>query len=126
MLRSLRDGDCFDTPPQPVERYQVQKVESPLSIRRFNQKCRTIPAGKVLRVETLAPATMRWTADDWRTAHDTRTEDSGVGMHFADLRTRKLRDGSVIVFTFLFLWTESQEWQNANFQVKVGGTGAAP
>lgn len=122
LLRSLHDGNCFDTPPQPVERYQVKKVGSPLAIWRFNQKCRTIPPGKVLRIETLAPATIRWSADDWSTVQDTRTEDSGVGIHFADLPTRKLRDGSVIVFTFF--WMEAQQWQGENLQVQVGGTAA--
>ena len=56
LLRSLSDGRVFDMPPQPVERYQVQKVISSLRSWQFNQKIRTIPAGKKLRVEVLAAA----------------------------------------------------------------------
>ena len=44
-----------------------------------------IPAGKLLRLEVLAPAVVRWSADDWLTTHDAPTRDTGLGVHVADL-----------------------------------------
>ncbi len=45
LLRSLRDGQVFDMPPQTVQRYQKDKVTSPRRLWRFNQKLRSLPAG---------------------------------------------------------------------------------
>lgn len=47
LLRSLSDGRVFDMPPQPVQRYQVEKIESPWLIWRFNHKLRSLPAGQI-------------------------------------------------------------------------------
>jgi glucoamylase len=63
LLRSLRDQRVFDMPPQPVQRYQVDKTDSLLRSWRFNQKIRSIPPGKKLRIEVLAAARIHWTMD---------------------------------------------------------------
>ena len=118
LLRSLREGQMFDTPPQPVKRYQVDKIESPLAIWRFNHKCRDIPPGRVLRVELLAPAMVHWSADDWRTAHDSKTVDTGLGSHIVDLPTDSLPAGSSVLFTLL--WLETGQWQGEDFELTVG------
>src|SRR6266536_2737696 len=57
-------------PPQPVERYQTRPW-------RFNEKPRSIPAGKKLRIELLAAARVHWTADEWATTHDDDTGEIG-------------------------------------------------
>ena len=56
LCRSLRDGRVFDLPPQTVQRYLAGTARtSPYG--RFNNKMRTMAAGRILRIETLAPAT---------------------------------------------------------------------
>ncbi|MBE0616538.1 MAG: hypothetical protein IH608_01250 [Proteobacteria bacterium] len=107
----------FDTPPQTVERYQVQKTGSPNAIWRFNHKCRTLMRGKTLRLEVLAPATVRWTDDGWRTAHDTPTVDTGLGVHLADLATGEIPAGGTAEFTFC--WTAAGSWEGRNFSITV-------
>ena len=52
LRRSLRDGRLFDLPPQTVQRYLKEKTASPRLVWRFNHKIRSLPAGKMLRVET--------------------------------------------------------------------------
>jgi glucoamylase len=118
LLRSLRDGRLFDMPPQTVERYQVQKVPSAFGIWRYNDKCRGIPAGKRLRIEVLAPALVHWSANDWQTVQDTRTVDSGLGVHFGDLPTEALPVGSTVRFTFL--WLDVNRWEGVDFDVVMG------
>ena len=117
LLRSLRDGRVFDMPPQPVQRYQVDRVVSAVATWRFNHKCRSIPRGKRLRIELLAPALVHWSLDGWRTTHDSRTEDSGLGVHFADLPTDTLPPGGRVVFTLL--WLTGDRWEGVDFTVAV-------
>lgn len=118
LLRSLREGRVFDMPPQAVQRYQVEKVTSPFAIWRFNHKCRRIPVGNRLRVEVPAAALVHWSGDGWRTVHDTRTGDSGLGIHFADLPTEGLPAGETVTFTFF--WLEEDRWEGVDFALTVG------
>jgi len=115
LLRSLRDGRVFDMPPQPVQRYQVERTTSPFAIWRFNHKCRSMTAGRILRVETPGPAIVRWSADNWKTASDATMKDTGLGIHVADLPTGGLAHGTTISLTFL--WSEADRWEGRNFDI---------
>jgi glucoamylase len=117
LLRSLRDGRVFDMPPQTVQRYLVEKTGSPFAVWRFNHKCRTMAAGKALRVETLAPAQVHWSADGWLTSEDSETRDTYLGVYVADLETSSLAPGAQLDFTFY--WPEASHWEGVNFTVKV-------
>ncbi len=117
LLRSLRDGHVFDMPPQPVERYQENDTSSPYAIWRFNHKVHRIMAGDILRLEVLAPATVRWSSDGWQTSHELPTTDTSLGVCSADLPSDELRAGTDIVFTFL--WKDDQRWQGEDFVVTV-------
>ena len=117
LLRSLRDGRVFDMPPQTVERYLVRKQTSDLACWRFNHKTRDMEPGKTLRVEALAPFTLRWTSDAWRAVHDAEGQDSGLGVWYVDLPTRDLSLGAAVEFTFY--WPQADRWEGANFSVAV-------
>ena len=117
LRRSLRDGRVFDLPPQPVQRYLVEKIGSPYIVWRFNNKCDTMPAGKTLRIETLASTVIHWSPDGWRTAHDTDSLDTGLGVHITDLPTEALPNGARIVFTFH--WPEVDRWEGQDFTVRM-------
>jgi glucoamylase len=117
LCRSIRDGEIFDRPPQTVQRYLVSETTSRHIIWRFNHKVRVMPAGRTLRVETLAPAVVRWSVDAWRTVHDTRTRDTTLGVHVADLRTECLRIGDRVNLTFH--WSDADRWEGADFVVCV-------
>jgi glucoamylase len=117
LARSLRERRVFDMPPQPVARYQTGKSESKLAAWRFNQKIRTTPRGKNLRIEVLAPATVHWSKDNWKTVADSRTTDTGLGIHYVDLQTSDLSPGESVVFTFF--WHEADKWEGNDFQVAV-------
>jgi glucoamylase len=117
LRRSLHDGHLFDLPPQTVQRYLTEKTVSPRMVWRFNHKLRSMPAGKLLRIETLAPAVIRWSADDWNTIHDVTAHDSGMGIHIADLPTKAIPEGNHIKFTFH--WPEADRWEGKDFIVQV-------
>jgi glucoamylase len=118
LRRSLRDGRVFDTPPQTVKRYLVEKRTSPHSIWRFNQKCRSIEAGKILRIELPAPALVHWSAGNWDRPHDLPTRATGLGVHVADLPTADLAPGTKVLFALR--WQESGTWGGTDFYVSIG------
>src|SRR5437667_942425 len=99
LVRSIHEGKVFDMPPQPVARYQTSKTMSRFAAWRLNQKCRKILFGKILRIEVLAPATVHWSDDNWRTATDCKTIDTGIGIHYADLPTSGRSHASSILVT---------------------------
>jgi hypothetical protein len=120
--RSLQEGEIFDLPPQPVQRYLVEKVTSRHVIWRFNNKVRAMPPGRTLRIETLAPAVVHWSADGWRTVHDDETRDTTLGVQVADLETLGLHTGDRVDFTLY--WPEAKRWEGADFVVCVEGPSA--
>jgi glucoamylase len=118
LCRSLRDGEVFDRPPQTVQRYLAkQPATSRHIIWRFNNKVRAVPARRTLRVETLAKALVHWSVDSWRTARDTATDDTTLGVHVVDLPTTRLARGDRVDFTFF--WPDVDRWEGTDFFVCV-------
>jgi glucoamylase len=115
LCRSLFEGRVFDQPPRTVERYLVRQTTSDRIVWRFNNKVRAMPANRRLRVETLAPAVVHWSVDGWRTARDTPTRDTTLGVHVCDLGTRDLRGGDRVDLTFY--WPEADRWEGVDFEV---------
>jgi glucoamylase len=117
LLRSLRDGSVFDMPPQGAKRYIERKTASPFRIWRFNNKIRTMPAGKTLRIELQAPARIHWSRDAWATTENMDTARNELGVHISDLPTASFTPGNDIVFTFF--WLDAARWENVDFNVSV-------
>ena len=118
LRRSIADGVVFDQPPQTVQRYIVEgSTSTPYAIWRFNNKIRTIPAGKILRVETLARAIVHWGGAEWTRVTDREMTDTGLGVFVADLATADFPPGSEVVFTFF--WPDAERWEGADYGVTV-------
>jgi glucoamylase len=119
LRRSLAEGRVFDMPRVAAARYLPTPPASPYALWRFNNKARTMPAGKILRVETRAAAVVHWSGDGWQTVQDTPTRDTGLGMYVADLPTTGLPAGATVTFTFR--WPAADRWEGRNFEVQVRG-----
>jgi glucoamylase len=117
LLRSLKDGCVFDQPPQTVRRYLEKKVRSAFAVWRFSCQSRTIRQGRRLRIETVSPARVHWTDDNWTSASDVSTRDTGFGIHVADLPTEQMPLGAKIIFTFF--WPDSNRWEGINFTAEI-------
>jgi len=117
LCRSLCDQEIFDRPPQTVQRYLSGKAPSTRVTWRFNNKIRSMPAGRILRVELLAPAVVHWSTDGWRTVHDTPTSDTTLGVHIVDLDTMALRVDAAVDMTFY--WSAADRWEGADFVICV-------
>lgn len=116
LLRSLRDGQVFDTPPQGIKRYLEEQHPSRYQVWRFSRRRKTLSVGKTLRLEALAAGIVHWTVDaaTWR---QTSTRDTGVGVFVADLDTAQLSRGAEIEFTWF--WPEAERWEEKHFRVSV-------
>lgn len=115
LVRSHRDGVCFDRIEPVYQRYAVAKTGSKIEMWMFNRQLQRILKGKTLRVITEKAAKVRWSFDSWTTANDMETHDTGFGCWFADLPSDQLEVGSSIVFTFLW----QGEWEGKDFQVMI-------
>ena len=78
-------------------------------------------AGRLLRVELLAPARVRCSLDGWRTWIDLDARDTGVGIWVADVSgSNRLLPGDAVVFTVW--WPEAEHWEGRDFQISVTET----
>jgi glucoamylase len=116
LLRSLKEGRVFDTPPEPVQRYQEQGITANFVVWRFDRRRRTV-VGKNLRIEVLERAQIHWSIDGWQTTHDDSTWDTGLGVQVFDLPAATLTPGTTIAFTLF--WPQHQRWERTNFLVEV-------
>ncbi len=117
LRRSLRDGKIFDQPPQTVQRYLVEKPTRQVFGWRFNNKCRSLPRQKQLRIVLLNPGLVHWSMDGWKTSADTNTRDTGLGIHVVDLPTATLPAGNQITFTFY--WPQENRWEGTDYSVAI-------
>ena len=117
LRRSLREGRVFDQPPQTVQRYLVEKRRCDHFLWMFQNKVRTLPCGKKLRIALPAPATIVWSMDDWKSTRETPTRDTKLGLHVVDLPTGEMKTADAVAFTFH--WEADNRWEGVNYRVAV-------
>jgi glucoamylase len=117
LCRSLKTKQIFDMPLHTHQRYIVEKKTSDIFIWNFHTQYKTIPKGKILRIECLTSAIVRWTSDNWTTTNEIKTLDSCIGNHFADIPSSMLNHGHKISFTFY--WMDSGNHENKDYVLYV-------
>lgn len=117
LRRSLLDGRIFDQPAQTVDRYLRKKTSAQFFNWRFNNKPRTMPQGKKLRILLLESTMVHWSFDNWQTCQDSHSTESGWDLHHVDLPTETLAAGRQIVFTFFS--KNSGQWDGRDYVVFV-------
>jgi glucoamylase len=117
LRRSIHDNKIFDQPPQTVKRYLIDKHVRQIFGWRFNNKTRSVPHNKTLRIVLLTPARVHWSVDGWQTSHDADTRDTGLGIFTLDLPTAALPGGTQVVFTFF--WPQENRWEGTDYAVTI-------
>jgi glucoamylase len=115
LVRSSHDGRCFDRPEPVYQRYAKERTGSQFEIWTFAHQPQRIAKGKTLRIITEAAAKVHWSCDEWATATDTETQETGLGCWFADLPMPNLRAGARVRFTFL--WKDG--WEGKDFSLAI-------
>ncbi|MBC8096470.1 MAG: hypothetical protein H7Y43_11710 [Akkermansiaceae bacterium] len=115
LVRSHKDGVCFDRIEPVYQRYAKGRKGSNIEIWTLAHQPQRLTLGKTLRIITEKTATIHWSFDGWATANDLEMRDSGFGCWFGDLPSAQLQAGARIVFTIL--WQEG--WEGKDFQVEI-------
>ena len=113
---SIKAKKVFDMPRHTQERYIRHISAAQYTVWRFDSPTAQVPFGKQLRLETFAPAKVRWSADGWNTPQEIATHDTGLGVYVADLPVKKSAKEPI---RFTFYWTEAQRWEGKDFAVDV-------
>lgn len=122
LVRSQRDGVCFDRIEPVYQRYARAGTGSQIEIWTLAHQPQQIVPGKTLRIITENEATIHWSTDAWATANDLEARDAGVGCWFVDLPVAHLQSDSHIDFTFH--WPD--RWEGRNFQVAISTPHSTP
>jgi glucoamylase len=118
LVRSHKDGICFDRPAPAYERYVKGKRKSAIEMWTFAHQLPTIETGKKLRLIAAAPGSVHWSADGWNSIGDVEMRNTGLGCWFADLETNHLLPGENVAFTFR--WQD--KWEGRDFAVGIRPT----
>ena len=116
LLRSLHIGKVWDMPPQPVQRYQLERRRGVFQIWTPEQQRCWIDSDKNLRIDLHRPATVNWRFQGTWT--EEKTVDSGLGIHYATLPTNGLRGVPSIAATVKYIENNSKE-NDFSFVVKI-------
>ena len=115
LVRSHKDGVCFDRIGPVYQRYALAKTASTIEMWTLAHQPQRIAQGKILRIITERAATIHWSGDGWTMANDIEARDTGFGCWFGDLPTDRLPPGARIRFELL--WQEG--WKGKDFQVEI-------
>lgn len=115
LVRSHRDGVCFDRIEPVYQRYAKAQTGSKIEMWTLAHQPQRIAQGKTLRIITKKAGTIHWSFDGWVTSNDLEMRDTGFGCWFADLPSDQLQPAARIIFTFL--WREG--WEGNDFQVAI-------
>jgi glucoamylase len=118
LLRSAHDGRVYDYISEVGERYSKrQRSAGRLEVWKPHRHVRFMRAGETLRVYGNTPFTLHWSADGWKTVHDTESSRTSLLIDYVDIRDAVTRASTQIQFTFL--WTETGKWEGKDYAVVV-------
>ena len=121
LCASVKQKKICDMPFQTQHRYLRQKKTAGFKSWRFQSRLTSIEAGKTLRIELMAHATVVWTDDDWATNNSVKTTDTGLGVYMTDITVQSDKPDKI---EFTFYWDEAGHWENRNFSIAVSRTGS--
>lgn len=101
LVRSRRDGVCYDRVEPAFQRYVLNPVQNQYEIWSIRHPLRLVPRAKILRIIVAAEATILWSTNDWaRTQRLETSHESELNLWFADFPTAEWPQGSAFAFTF--------------------------
>jgi glucoamylase len=116
LVRSARDGTCFDRIEPAYQRYVANPVASQYEFWSLRHPVRRISLGKTLRMILPSEATIVWSTDGWTHSHRSATaHEPSLNLWFADFSTKDWP--SATVFTFTCFWSREQSWQGHNWEL---------
>ena len=111
LLATIANGRVVDL-LEPVYRRYIESVPvEPAFVWSRAHQVDQFSAGRRVRIQLDEEAVIRWSADDWRTWKESRTTDTTLGLHVAELPTQIMRPGVSMAWTMHFL----DRWEGTNY-----------
>ena len=118
LVRSIALGHSIDRPEAAWRRYGGKAPAATRATWRFTAQRPTMPAGRTLRLEVMAPTRVRYTLDGGATWMDLDARDTTLGVWIADIPgSDRLAPGAAVDFTFR--WLDQGRWEGQDFGVRV-------
>jgi len=118
LVRSIAVGHAVDRPEAAWRRYQGNAPTATRVTWRFTAPRPTMPAGRTLRLELMAPARVRCFLDGGATWADLDARATGLGIWVADVPgSRRLAPGQAV--DFAVWWPETGRWEGRDLRVAV-------
>jgi glucoamylase len=117
LLASRKLGYPYDRPPATWRRYQGRPPAIRHAVWSPSLPIQEIGAGQTLLIALSAPGSVHWGIDGWQSSQDTPTQDTGLGLHVAELPTQALRAGQRMVFTYQRV--DTGEWSGRDYTIMV-------
>jgi glucoamylase len=118
LVRSIALGHAIDRPEAAWKRYCGRPPAAVRATWRFTAPRPTVPAGRPLRLELMAPARVHYSLDGCATWSDLDARDTGLGVWVADIPgSERLPQGGGVDFTIW--WPDSCTWEGRNLRVSV-------
>ena len=119
LLRSVRDGKVSDLIDNVAKRYLGGRADRPLfEVWKFTRQARSVKRGYVLRLQVPASFRLHWSDDEWRTAKDTPSSTTTLGVEFVDIPIPTAQQAPI---RFTFFWPASNSWEGRDYLVSVAG-----
>jgi glucoamylase len=116
LVRSRRDGVCFDRVAPAYQRFVQNPVVSRHEMWTMRHQLHRMPRGKILRIILAAEASVVWSMDAWAQTHRTETRHEPVlNLWFADFPTTD--SAADAVFEFTLFWKHDLRWAGRNWHV---------
>jgi len=116
LLRSIREGHAFDLIPEVAARYCNGSRRCKLEIWKSNRRPRTVEPGMTLRVQAPSGFTLRWSGDGWKTANDTVSLPTALGIEYVDIDISQTQRAPI---RFTFFWKSSQAWEGRDYEIEI-------
>jgi glucoamylase len=118
LVRSIALGYSIDRPEAAWRRYRGRRPVAKRATWRFTAPRPTMPAGRTLRLELMAPARVHCSLDGGRTWVDVEARDTTLGVWVADVPgSAQIGPGGAVDFTFW--WPGAGRWEGCDFRVRV-------
>jgi glucoamylase len=124
LVRSIALGHAIDRPESAWRRYRGKAPKPTRATWRFAAPRPSMPAGRILRLELLAPARVHYSLDGRQSWTDLDARDTGLGVWVADVpESDRLTTGRSVDFTIW--WPDAGRWEGRDMQVEVKRVTAA-
>jgi glucoamylase len=111
LLSTIANSSCGDLLPIVRQRYVGEGQHEPAFVWSAAHQIHSVQHGRKVKVQLAEPATLRWSADEWATFKESRTVDTTLGLHVAELPTQIMRPGAVMFWTIHY----ADRWEGRNF-----------